>query len=151
EALGVPTFRHKMIAIGANGLIAGLSGAISALQVGFVTPEGTFNLRVPLMVIVIAVLGGRRHWAGPMVGALYVVVLQNRLSAGALEGWSLIILGVVLIVIVLLAPEGLMARFTRRPWVVAASLLGTMAALALWGQWGDPVTWLAVALAVAAT
>ncbi len=150
EALGVPTFRHKMIAIGANGLIAGLSGAVSAFQVGFVTPEGTFNLRVPLMVIVIAVLGGRRHWAGPMVGALYVVVLQNRLSAGALEGWSLIILGVVLILLVLLAPEGLMARFARRPWLVAGVLLGTLAVLPLWGQWGDPVTWLATALGVAA-
>lgn len=150
EALGVPTFRHKMIAIGANGLIAGLSGAVAALQVGFVTPEGTFNLRVPLMVIVIAVLGGRRHWAGPMVGALFVVVLQNRLSTGALEGWSLIILGSVLILIVLLAPEGLMARFARRPWLVTGVLLGTIAVLAVWRQWGDPITWLATALAAAA-
>ncbi len=153
EALGVPTFRHKMIAIGANGLIAGLSGAVAALQVGFVTPEGTFNLRVPLMVIVIAVLGGRRHWAGPMAGALYVVVLQNRLSTGALEGWSLIILGVVLILIVLLAPEGLMARFLRRPWIVAGVLVGTLALLAalnVWVHWGDPITWLATALAAAA-
>ncbi len=150
EALGVPTFRHKMIAIGATGLIAGLSGAVSALQVGFVTPEGTFNLRVPLMVIVISVLGGRRHWAGPMVGALYIVVLQNRLSTAALEGWSLIILGVVLILIVLLAPDGLMARFVRRPWTVTAVLLGALAAFALWRQWGDPVTWLATALGAAA-
>lgn len=150
EALGVPTFRHKMIAIGATGLIAGLSGAVSALQVGFVTPEGTFNLRVPLMVIVISVLGGRRHWAGPMVGALYIVALQNRLSTAALEGWSLIILGVVLILIVLLAPDGLMARFVRRPWAVTAVLLGALAAFALWRQWGDPVTWLATALGAAA-
>lgn len=150
EALGVPTFRHKMIAIGATGLIAGLSGAVSALQVGFVTPEGTFNLRVPLMVIVISVLGGRRHWAGPMVGALYIVALQNRLSTAALEGWSLIILGVVLILIVLLAPDGLMARFVRRPWTVTAVLLGALAAFALWRQWGDPVTWLATALGAAA-
>src|SRR5690606_40269258 len=83
----------------------------SAMQVGFVTPEGTFNLRVPVMVIVISVLGGRRHWAGPMVGALYVTLLQNRLQAGNLEGWSLIILGLVLAALVLLAPDGLMARF----------------------------------------
>src|SRR5690606_3752450 len=49
------------------------------------------------------------------------------------------------------APEGLLAPSTRRPWVAAASPLGTRAALALWAEWGDPVTWLAVALAVAAT
>jgi branched-chain amino acid transport system permease protein len=150
EGLGVPTFRHKMIAIGANGLIAGLSGAVSALQIGFVTVEGTFNLRVPLFVIVMSVLGGRRHWAGPMVGAIFIVTMQNRLAAAELEGWSLIILGVSLVLLVVLAPEGLMARFLRRPRRVVGVFVGVLAALAIYGSWGDPVTWLAVALAAAA-
>ncbi|HJU81562.1 MAG TPA: branched-chain amino acid ABC transporter ATP-binding protein/permease [Acidimicrobiia bacterium] len=147
EGLGVPTFRHKMIAIAANGLIAGLSGAVSALQVGFISPEGTFNLRVPLFVIVMSVLGGRLFWAGPAVGALYVVTLQNRL-AGGFEGWSLIILGAVLVLLVLFAPEGIMARFVRRPWTIVSVVAGVLAALALYG--GDPVTWFAVALGIAA-
>lgn len=150
EGLGVPTFRHKMIAIGANGLIAGLSGAVSALQIGFVTVEGTFNLRVPLFVIVMSVLGGRRHWAGPMVGALYIVTVQNQLASAALEGWSLIILGVALVLLVVLAPEGLMARFVQRPWQVAGVFVGVISVLAIYESWGDPVTWLAVALAAAA-
>ena len=149
EGLGVPTFRHKMIAIGANGLIAGLSGAVNALQIGFVSPEGTFNLRVPLFVIVMSVLGGRLFWAGPMVGAVYIVTLQNRLADG-FEGWSLIILGTVLVLLVLFAPEGLMARFVRRPWSVVGLLAAVIAALALYGGWGDPVTWLAVGLGAAA-
>jgi branched-chain amino acid transport system permease protein len=149
EGLGVPTFRHKMIAIGANGVIAGLSGAVSALQVGFISPESTFNLRVPLFVIVMSVLGGRMFWAGPAVGALYVVTLQNRL-AGGFEGWSLIILGVVLVVLVLFAPEGLMARFTRRPWIVLGVVVASVAVLAIYGDWGDPVSWLAVGLGAGA-
>jgi branched-chain amino acid transport system permease protein len=149
EGLGVPTFKHKMIAIGANGLIAGLSGAVSALQVGFISPEGTFNLRIPLFVIVMSVLGGRRFWAGPAVGAVYIVTLQNRLSGG-FEGWSLIILGVVLVFLVLFAPEGLMARFAQRPWTITGVLAFVIAIFAVYGEWADPVTWLAVALGVAA-
>ena len=149
EGLGVPTFRHKMIAIGFNGLIAGWSGAVSALQVGFISPEGTFNLRVPLFVIVMSVLGGRLFWAGPAVGALYIVTLQNRL-AGGFEGWSLIILGAVLVLLVIFAPEGIMARFIRRPWTIVAVVVGILAALALYREWGDPVTWMAVALGGAA-
>ena len=149
EGLGVPTFQHKMIAIGANGLIAGLSGAISALQVGFISPEGTFNLRVPLFVIVMSVLGGRRFWAGPALGAVYIVILQNRLSGG-FEGWSLIILGVVLVFLVLFAPEGLMARFAQRPWTVAGVVMAVIALLAIYGEWSEPVTWVAVALGIAA-
>lgn len=150
EGLGVPTFRHKMIAIGANGLIGGVSGAVVALNLGFVSVEGTFNLRVPLFVIVMSVLGGRNHWAGPMIGAVYIHTLQNRLASSGFDGWSLIVLGVILVLLVLLAPEGLMARFTARPRAVGGVFVATLLGLGLWGGWGQPVDWLAVALGAAA-
>ena len=150
EGLGVPTFLHKMIAIGITGLIAGISGAVAALQLGFVSVEGTFNLDVPLFVIVMSVLGGRGHWAGPMVGAIYVYTLQNRLASGGFEGWSLIVLGVILVLVMLLAPEGLMAGFRRRPWLTASVFIVTFLGLWLLGFTSDPVTSLAVALGVTA-
>ena len=150
EGLGVPTFFHKMIAIGVTGLIAGVSGAVFALQLGFVSVEGTFNLDVPLFVIVMSVLGGRGHWAGPAVGAIYVYTLQNRLASGGFEGWSLIVLGVILVLVMLLAPEGLMAGFRRRPWLSAGVFLVIFLGLWLFGVTTDPVTSLAVALGVTA-
>ena len=150
EGLGVPTFFHKMIAIGVTGLIAGISGAVAALQLGFVSVEGTFNLDVPLFVIVMSVLGGRGHWAGPMVGAVYVYTLQNRLASGGFEGWSLIVLGAILVLVMLLAPEGLMAGFRRRPWLSAGIFVGIFLGLWLLGITSDPVTALALALGVTA-
>lgn len=150
EGLGVPTFFHKMIAIGVTGLIAGISGAVAALQLGFVSVEGTFNLDVPLFVIVMSVLGGRGHWAGPMVGAVYVYTLQNRLASGGFEGWSLIVLGAILVLVMLLAPEGLMAGFRRRPWLSAGIFVGIFLGLWLLGMTSDPVTALALALGVTA-
>lgn len=149
EGLGVPTFRHKMIAIAVTGFLGGLSGAVFALNLGNVSPEGTFNLRVPLFVIVMSALGGRRHWAGPMVGAVYIHTLQNRLAAAGFEGWSLIILGAALIAMVLFAPDGLMSRFTRRPWTVTGVLVGVLIAMGLVDV-GQPLDRLAVALLVAA-
>ncbi len=150
EGLGVPTFLHKMIAIGVTGLIAGISGAVAALQLGFVSVEGTFNLDVPLFVIVMSVLGGRGHWAGPMVGAIYVYTLQNRLASGGFEGWSLIVLGVILVLVMLLAPQGLMAGFRRRPWLSASVFVVIFLGLWLLGVTTDPVTSLALALGVTA-
>jgi branched-chain amino acid transport system permease protein len=150
EGLGVPTFFHKMIAIGVTGLIAGISGAVAALQLGFVSVEGTFNLDVPLFVIVMSVLGGRGHWAGPMVGAVYVYTLQNRLASGGFEGWSLIVLGAILVLVMLLAPEGLMAGFRRRPWLSAGIFIVIFLGLWLLGITSDPVTALALALGVTA-
>ena len=55
EELGVPTFRYKMLAITVSGFLGALSGAVAALQIGYLTPEGVFNLTVPLFVIVMSV------------------------------------------------------------------------------------------------
>jgi branched-chain amino acid transport system permease protein len=121
EGLGVPTFRNKMLAIGLTGLIGGLAGSVYALQIGFVTVEAVFGLGVPLFVIVMSVLGGRRHWLGPTLGALVIVTLQDRLSASGFEGWSMVVMGAVLATLIVLAPEGLVARLRQRPLLVGAA------------------------------
>ncbi|HET9138285.1 ATP-binding cassette domain-containing protein [Actinophytocola sp.] len=110
EALGVATFRYKLVALVASAVIGGVGGSIFALQIGFVTVDSVFTLTVPLFVIVMSVLGGRTHWFGPVLGAVLVVLLQDRLTAADLGGWQLVVLGAVLIVAVLVAPEGIYAR-----------------------------------------
>ncbi|HWH23841.1 MAG TPA: branched-chain amino acid ABC transporter ATP-binding protein/permease, partial [Candidatus Limnocylindria bacterium] len=150
EGLGVPTFRYKMAAISLTGFIAGLSGGVFAVQVGFLSPETVFNLTVPLFVIVMSVLGGRNHWLGPALGALVIVTMRERLAAAGFEGVSLIILGLVLAALVLLAPEGLMARLRVRPRLAAVAFVAVFAGLAAYREWGAPLDWLAVGMAAAA-
>ncbi len=150
EGLGVPTFRNKMVAIAITGFIAGMAGSVSAIQIGYVTVEGTFNLTVPLFVIVMSVLGGRLHWLGPTVGALFIVTLRDRLSEAGFEGISLIVLGAILIVFVIAAPEGLVPRMRRRILPVLLSATAMFVGLALAQVWGDPFDWLAAAILAAA-
>src|SRR5262245_9387783 len=75
EELGVPTFRYKMLAITISGFIGGLYGAVAAIQIGYLTPESVFSLNVALLVIVMSVVGGRRHWLRPIIGALLIYSL----------------------------------------------------------------------------
>jgi branched-chain amino acid transport system permease protein len=150
EGLGVATFRNKMVAIAITAFIAGMAGSVSALQIGYVTVEGTFNLTVPLFVIVMSVLGGRLHWLGPAVGALFIVTLRDRLAAAGFEGYSLIVLGAILVVFVIVAPEGLVPRMRRRLVPVLVAFGGVLAVLGAARVWGDPIDWLAVAMLAAA-
>jgi branched-chain amino acid transport system permease protein len=150
EGLGVPTYRSKMIAIGLTGLIGGLAGSVYALQVGFVTTEAVFGLTIPLFVIIMSVLGGRDSWLGPLLGAIIVVTLQNRLAAAGFEGWSLIILGVILIVLIVLAPNGLVARIRGREWPVAIAFLVPFVAFGLAGIGDGLVDWLSAGLVAGA-
>ncbi len=123
EGLGVPTFRYKMLAIGASGLIGGISGAAYAQQIGFVNVQAVFGLTIPLFVIVMSVLGGRTHWLGPVIGATFIVLLQDRLVVAGFESWRLIIFGSILAFVVVAAPEGLQARLRARPLAVLGAFV----------------------------
>jgi branched-chain amino acid transport system permease protein len=142
EGLGVATFRHKMLAIVTSGIIGGVGGSLFALHIGFVTVESVFNLTIPLYVIVMSVLGGRGHWLGPVIGAGLIVLLQDRLSASDLDSWQLIVLGAVLAVLVVIAPEGLYARLRAQPWLALAAFAVVTGALWIADSWGAPLDWI---------
>ena len=72
EAKGVPTLRYKLIAFALSAGIAGAVGGVHAMYVGFITVSGTFELTVPLYVVLMSVLGGARSWFGPAIGATVI-------------------------------------------------------------------------------
>ena len=83
EVMGVPTLRYKLVAFAISCALAGLAGGIHALFVSYVTAGETFNITVPLTVVLMSVLGGTRHWAGPAVGAAAITGLLYLFTAGA--------------------------------------------------------------------
>jgi branched-chain amino acid transport system permease protein len=151
EELGVPTFRYKMFAITISGFIGGISGAVAAIQIGYLTPESVFSLNVALLVIVMSVVGGRRHWLGPIIGALLIYSLQEQLSSSGHDEWAQVVLGSILVVVVLFAPEGLYARIVGRPrQAILAGVALVVAMVVAWlAGWGDATDWLGTGLAAA--
>ncbi|MET0344935.1 MAG: branched-chain amino acid ABC transporter ATP-binding protein/permease, partial [Casimicrobiaceae bacterium] len=115
EVMGVPTYRYKLVAFGISCALAGIAGGISALFVSYVTANGTFNITVPLTVILMSVLGGTRHWAGPAIGATVITILLYATTAAeqAIAGKAAI--GAVLVAAVLFMPNGVLGlAFARR-------------------------------------
>lgn len=126
EGLGVPTFRYKMVALGANALLAGLMGGVWALQLGFVTVDDVFNIRVPLFVILMSVLGGMQHWMGPVIGAVIITTLTDRLNSAGLADVNQIIIGGMLVVLALAVREGVYVRMRRRWLTTAITFFGVL-------------------------
>jgi branched-chain amino acid transport system permease protein len=104
---------------------------------------------VPLFVIVMSVLGGRTHWLGPVIGVALIVLLQDRLSASGLAGWRLIVLGAVLAVLVVIAPEGLYARLRARPRMAVAVFAVATAVLWAADLFGEPLDWILIGMLAA--
>jgi branched-chain amino acid transport system permease protein len=129
EAIGVPTFRWKLAIFTLNGLIAGLSGGLHAVQVNFISPASAFPLRVPVFVILMSVVGGRRHWFGPVLGAVVIHTVNDRMAGAGYAELSQIVLAGVLIAATLFLRGGIAARLIERPGpplvVGALVLIGT--------------------------
>lgn len=114
EVMGVPTYRYKLVALGISCALAGLAGGIHALFVSYVTAGETFNITVPLTVVLMSVLGGTRHWAGPAVGAAAITCLLYAFTAGNYAVAGKAAVGVVLVAVILFMPNGILGWFLKR-------------------------------------
>ncbi len=113
EVMGVPTYRSKLIGLFISTYLAGMAGAIQALFVSYVTANETFSIAVPLFVVLMSVLGGTRHWAGPLLGAVVITGIQYFFTVGDSALIGKMILGLILIAVILFIPNGLLGNFAR--------------------------------------
>lgn len=148
EGLGVPTFRYKMTIFALSCFFIGLSGALHALQIGYITVEGIFSLRLPLFVILMSILGGRQHWLGPVIGAVVIFTLTDTFSKASVDYLNQIIIGSFLIIMILFLRDGVYERLKQRLWSSLAILVISAAVLILAGVEGRLISQLAYAMLI---
>ena len=104
RSLGFPIFRLRLTAFVISGAIAGVAGYLAAAQYGYVAPQ-MLGWHVSATILVMVLIGGLRSVAGPLVGALVLLGLEEVLKSST-EYWKLIE-GLVVIAIVLMLPDGM--------------------------------------------
>ncbi|HEX4233482.1 MAG TPA: branched-chain amino acid ABC transporter ATP-binding protein/permease [Caldimonas sp.] len=113
EVLGVPTYRYKLVALAISCALAGTAGGIHALFLSYVTVGEVFTITVPLTVVLMSVLGGSRHWAGPAIGAVAITALLYSFTAADHAVAGKAATGAILIAAILFMPEGILPRLQR--------------------------------------
>jgi branched-chain amino acid transport system permease protein len=109
DTTGIDIFRYKLTALVISAAYAGLIGAIFAWFLIFINPDSVFGLEIALLPIVMAMLGGSGTVAGPVLGAVFVQVLQEVLWTNMeifRSHLHLATYGVVLALVGLLMPNG---------------------------------------------
>lgn len=101
--VGIPVRRYRWYAFVISGLFAGLAGGLFGQLDRQVTPEQLHWLFSAKLVLA-TVLGGTRHFLGPVLGALTYASLQELSRPFAVQHGF--VLGVLLIVVVLAIPAG---------------------------------------------
>jgi branched-chain amino acid transport system permease protein len=126
EAGGVPTLRLKLIATTLSGALMGMAGAPLPYYVTYLDPGSSFNLAYAVNSVAMPVIGGMTSWVGPISGAILLGTIQQLATVTISSALNLLIVGVLLILFVIIAPNGIMglisARQRRRATIIEAAL-----------------------------
>ncbi len=107
RSIGVDIFMHKLIAFVISAAIAGLAGGSFAFFHVSYYPSFTFSAEWTFDALIVVFIGGIGTLVGPLIGALFFVLVRDVLSTSLVDV-HLLIFGGLFIVVVLLFPGGLM-------------------------------------------
>lgn len=114
ECAGVPTLKLKLISTTLSGFLMGLAGAPFPYYVTYVDPGGAFNLHSAVDSIAMPIIGGTMSWLGPLIGAVLIGTLEQVATVTISSELNLLIVGVLLVLFVTMAPNGIMGFFATR-------------------------------------
>ncbi|MFG1417249.1 branched-chain amino acid ABC transporter permease [Xanthobacter sp. V0B-10] len=113
EVAGVDTFRVKLTASIISAALTAMCGTVFAQFTFFFDPDSIFSLSgISVRMAMIAIVGGLGTLGGPLVGALFLIPLEevaNAALSSEAAGLSQFAFGVILIAAILIEPRGLMA------------------------------------------
>jgi branched-chain amino acid transport system permease protein len=123
EALGFPTLRYKLVAFAIAGAAGGLAGALLASHGKYVNPNVLHWTQSGTLLIMVILGGVGRLWGG-VIGAAALLILEHLFSEFRI-GWLLALapnyqqhaslgVGLVLLAVVLYAPQGIAGLFSKK-------------------------------------
>lgn len=110
-AIGIPAFPIDLLSLMIGAAICGVAGAVYAFYTSVVAPDDVFSFGLVITMLVSVVLGGRGTISGPIFGAFIYAFAPEYLRIA--QEWRLPIFGILLVVLVMLAPQGLIALALR--------------------------------------
>jgi branched-chain amino acid transport system permease protein len=113
ECTGVPTLRLKLLACVISGALMCAAGAPGAMYLQYADPSSAFNLNYSVTVLAMSLIGGTAHWIGPVIGAILLGVTQQLLAVTISSEVNVLVLGFMLVLFVVAAPEGLIGLFRK--------------------------------------
>jgi branched-chain amino acid transport system permease protein len=120
QALGINTFRWKMLAVAISAAMTSVSGVFFAFYYNNLFPHEIFSMNRSIELILGPVIGGVGTLFGPIFGAVALTLLSDCITeALAALGWEIpgikqVFYGLVLLVVVMFLPHGVWPAIARK-------------------------------------
>jgi branched-chain amino acid transport system permease protein len=115
EVAGIDTRRLKILAFALSAFFPGVVGAIWGYSLTYLRPTIFFVIGVAAQMVLMAIIGGRGTVAGPVMGAVLIVALNEVAVTqfGSTE-LNIVVTGVILIVVLLFFPQGIVGTLREK-------------------------------------
>ena len=113
EASGVDTLKYKLTAFLISTFFAGLAGGVFAYYSIAVQAGYMFSALWTFDAVIIVFVGGVGTIIGPIIGAVFFVLLKQILSLYLPGGSHIMVFGILFILVVLFLPGGLIGTIQR--------------------------------------
>ncbi len=122
ETVGVHTTRYKILALMLSAFMVGISGSIYAQYVFYIDPQTVFGFPMSIAMVLMPIIGGIGTLAGPILGAVVYIVVQDRILTAnlnlgfiklSLSTLHLLVYGGLLVLIILFEPKGILGMHRR--------------------------------------
>jgi branched-chain amino acid transport system permease protein len=113
ELSGVDTLRAKVEAYVIGAFFLGLIGGIEAYWLTYINPHMVFDVFLTIQMVVMSLLGGIGTVFGPVVGASFLTVIFELLHRDFPYTYTIII-GFIIVVVVLLMPQGIVGTLKQK-------------------------------------
>ncbi len=126
RTVGVRIVGVKLFAFATSAALAGLGGALLAVQEGSVTPD-LFPIDFGIFFLIVVIIGGAGRLSGPLIGTLVFFAVPELLTG--LAEWRGLIYGLALLALMVFAPTGVLGLWdsfrNRFAWTRKAMAMGT--------------------------
>lgn len=115
EVAGIDTRRMKIAAFSLSAFFVGAAGAIWGYSLSYLRPTVFFIIGVAAQMVLMVIIGGRGTVAGPAVGAILLVALNEvSVSQFGSNELNIVITGVILLVVLLFFPLGVVGTLREQ-------------------------------------
>ena len=105
QEIGVSTFRTKLWVWVLSSFLIGMVGALEALRLSVVTPDGALSITWTINIVTTTIVGGIGTIIGPLIGGVFTVYLAESLAD--YPELHVLITGLIVILIIRFAPFGI--------------------------------------------
>ena len=114
SSVGVNIFKSKLLCFVIAGFFTAMAGGLYFLNNITIYPTSGFSNSWTVAVVFITIIGGIGTMAGPIVGTLVYILLDEILVKILPGEWTNIVLGAIAILVILFLPDGILGTLQKK-------------------------------------